>query len=47
MAEVFDVTRFACRCDLFALLVVYNRLGRVADQSKNICEDAIFTEAAS
>ena len=29
--------------DLFALLVVYNRLGRVADQSKNICEDAIFT----
>ena len=28
--------------DLFALLVVYNRLGRVADQSKNICEDTIF-----
>ena len=28
--------------DLFALLVVYNRLGRVADQAKNICEGAIF-----
>lgn len=28
--------------DLFALLVIYNRLGRVADQSKNICEDTIF-----
>ncbi len=28
--------------DLFALLVVYNRIGRVADQAKNICEDTIF-----
>ncbi len=28
--------------DLFALLVIYNRIGRVADQAKNICEDAIF-----
>lgn len=28
--------------DLFAMLVVYNRIGRVADQAKNICEDTIF-----
>ncbi len=28
--------------DLFALLVVFNRIGRVADQAKNICEDTIF-----
>jgi len=28
--------------DLFALLVVYNRIGRVADQAKNICEDTVF-----
>lgn len=28
--------------DLFALLVVYNRIDRVADQAKNICEDTIF-----
>lgn len=28
--------------DLFALLVIYNRIGRVADQAKNICEDTIF-----
>ena len=29
--------------DLFALLIVFNRLGRIADQSKNICEDTLFT----
>ena len=29
--------------DLFALLVVVNRLGRVSDQAKNICEEAIFS----
>ncbi|NHZ73429.1 MAG: phosphate signaling complex protein PhoU [Nitrospirae bacterium] len=28
--------------DLFALLVILNRLGRVSDQAKNICEDTIF-----
>ena len=28
--------------DLFALLIVLNRLGRIVDQSKNICEDALF-----
>jgi phosphate transport system protein len=28
--------------DLFALLVIYNRIGRVADQAKNICEDTVF-----
>jgi phosphate transport system protein len=28
--------------DLFALLVIVNRLGRVSDQAKNICEDTIF-----
>jgi phosphate transport system protein len=28
--------------DLFALLVVYNRIDRVADQAKNICEDTLF-----
>ena len=28
--------------DLFALLVVINRLGRVGDQSKNICEETLF-----
>lgn len=28
--------------DLFALLLVFNRLERVADQSKNICEEAMF-----
>ncbi|HJN47212.1 MAG TPA: phosphate signaling complex protein PhoU [Acidobacteriota bacterium] len=29
--------------DLFALLIVFNRLARIADQSKNICEDTLFT----
>lgn len=28
--------------DLFAWLVIFNRLGRVCDQAKNICEEAIF-----
>lgn len=28
--------------DLFALLVVINRLGRVSDQAKNICEETVF-----
>ena len=28
--------------DLFALLVVINRIGRVSDQAKNICEDTLF-----
>jgi len=28
--------------DLFALLVIFNRLGRVGDQAKNICEETIF-----
>jgi phosphate transport system protein len=28
--------------DLFALLVVFNALDRVADQAKNICEETIF-----
>lgn len=28
--------------DLFAALVILNRIGRVADQSKNICEETIF-----
>lgn len=28
--------------DLFAALIILNRIGRVADQSKNICEEAIF-----
>ena len=28
--------------DLFGLLVILNRLDRVADQSKNICEEALF-----
>ena len=28
--------------DLFAMLVIYNRLGRVGDQAKNICEETIF-----
>lgn len=28
--------------DLFALLIVLNRLERVGDQAKNICEEAIF-----
>lgn len=31
--------------DLFALLVIFNRLGRVSDQAKNICEDTIFAVA--
>lgn len=31
--------------DLFALLVVFNRLGRIGDQSKNICEEAVFAAA--
>ncbi len=30
--------------DLFALLVVLNRLDRVGDQAKNICEETIFAE---
>ena len=29
--------------DLFALLVVFNRLERVSDQAKNICEETIFS----
>ena len=29
--------------DLFATLVILNRIGRVADQSKNICEETVFT----
>jgi phosphate transport system protein len=28
--------------DLFATLVILNRIGRVADQSKNICEETVF-----
>jgi len=28
--------------DLFALLVIFNRLSRVCDQAKNICEETIF-----
>lgn len=28
--------------DLFSMLVIFNRLGRVCDQAKNICEEAIF-----
>lgn len=28
--------------DLFALLTIINRIGRVADQSKNICEETLF-----
>ena len=28
--------------DLFALLVIFNRFGRVSDQAKNICEDTVF-----
>ena len=31
--------------DLFATLVIFNRIGRVADQSKNICEDTLFAVA--
>ena len=31
--------------DLLALQVVLNRLGRVADQSKNICEETLFAVA--
>ena len=31
--------------DLFALLVIFNRLSRVADQAKNICEDTLFAVA--
>jgi phosphate transport system protein len=31
--------------DLFALLVIFNRIGRVSDQAKNICEDTIFAVA--
>ncbi len=29
--------------DLFAQLVIFNRLGRVGDQAKNICEETLFT----
>lgn len=28
--------------DIFAALVIVNRLGRVSDQAKNICEEAVF-----
>jgi phosphate transport system protein len=28
--------------DLFALLMIINRIGRVADQAKNICEETVF-----
>ncbi len=28
--------------ELFSLLVIFNRLGRVCDQAKNVCEEAIF-----
>lgn len=31
--------------DLFALLIIFNRLGRVSDQAKNICEDTLFAVA--
>ena len=31
--------------DLFALLVVFNRLSRVCDQATNICEETIFAAA--
>lgn len=31
--------------DLFALLAAFNRIGRVADQAKNICEDTLFAVA--
>ncbi|MDX1503050.1 MAG: phosphate signaling complex protein PhoU [Thermoanaerobaculia bacterium] len=31
--------------DLFALLVIINRLGRVSDQAKNVCEDTLFAVA--
>ncbi|MBF0276529.1 MAG: hypothetical protein HQM13_02000 [SAR324 cluster bacterium] len=29
--------------DLFGVLAIYNALGRISDQSKNICEETIFT----
>lgn len=28
--------------DLFATLVIFNRIGRVSDQAKNICEETVF-----
>ncbi|MFW5740081.1 MAG: PhoU domain-containing protein, partial [Myxococcota bacterium] len=31
--------------DLFALLVVFNRIERVSDQAKNICEETLFAVA--
>ena len=31
--------------DLFATLVIFNRISRVADQAKNICEDTLFAVA--
>ena len=30
---------------LFSLLVIFNRLGRVADQAKNLCEETLFAVA--
>lgn len=30
--------------DLFSLLMVLSRLGRVADQAKNLCEETVFAE---
>ena len=31
--------------DIFAFLVIFNRLGRVSDHAKNICEDTLFAVA--
>jgi phosphate transport system protein len=35
-------TRAAPILDLFALLVMFNRLSRICDQAKNICEETVF-----
>jgi phosphate transport system protein len=40
--EIADVSQLKDIKDSLALFVVFNQLKRVADQAKNLCEDAVF-----
>lgn len=42
LLEYGDTAQAAPLRDLFALLIAFNRIERVSDQAKNICEEAIF-----
>jgi phosphate transport system protein len=41
--EITKETEIQNTKDLLALFVIFNQLKRIADQSKNLCEDAVFS----